>query len=142
MLSGFRARGGGRFAVAALLLGPLPLFGLGCRTGDHPVAVGGKVTFQGQAVTEGTIQFNDAKTGRGAEAELGPDGSYQAKLAVGDYTVVILPPLFMAESKGGPVDPQFKKVRNIPEKYRSTATSGMTAAVSADNTVHDFDMKP
>ena len=129
-----------RLAVAASMLGLLALSG--CRSGERPVAVRGKVTFQTQAVTEGTVQFNDAKTGHGAEAELGPDGSYQATLPPGGYSVVILPPLLMVESKGGPVDPQFKKVRNIPEKYRSTATSGLAVAVGANKAVHDFDMKP
>jgi hypothetical protein len=46
------------------------------------------------------------------------------------------------ETRSGPPDPQFRKVKNIPEKYRSTVTSGLTAVVRADKTVHDFDMKP
>ncbi len=138
MPSGLRVRG----VVAALVLGPLVLVGLGCSSGDRPIAVRGAVTFQGQPVTEGTVQFNDDKTGRGDEAELRPDGSYQAPLPAGEYTVVILPPLLSVESKSGPPDPQFKKVRNIPDRYRSTVTSGLTAAVSADKSVHDFDMKP
>jgi hypothetical protein len=120
-----------------LVLGVL----LGCGSAERPIAIRGKVTFQGQAVSEGTVQFSDPKTGHGAEMELAPDGSYQATLPRGAYSVAILPPLLMV-SKGGPVDPQFKKVRNIPQKYRSTATSGLTADVSSDKTVHDFDMRP
>jgi len=139
MQSGFRVRADTRLAVVALLLSPL---GLGCRSGDRPVAIQGRVTFQGHPVMEGMVQFNDEKTGHGAEVELGPDGSYKATLPAGNYAVVILPPLLTVESKSGPPDPQFKKVRNIPEKYRSTVTSGLTAAVSADKTVHDFDLNP
>jgi hypothetical protein len=139
MGSRFRAWAGVRFAVVAVVLGPV---GLGCGPGERPVAVRGKVTFQGRPVTEGTVQFNDARTGRGAEAELGPGGSYKATLPPGDYAVIILPPLLFVESRSGPPDPRFKKVRNVPEKYRSTATSDLTAAVSADRAVHDFDMKP
>jgi hypothetical protein len=134
-----RSRSVNRQAAFAILL--TGLIALGCRSADRPIAVGGKVTFQGEAVTEGTVQFNDDKTGRGTEVDLGPDGSYQARLPAGVYTVIILPPQMM-ESKSGPPDPQFKKVANIPNKYRSTRTSGLTAAVSADTTVHDFDMKP
>jgi hypothetical protein len=126
-----------RPAVAALVL-----VGLGCSSGDRQITVRGKVTFQGEPVTEGTVQFNDDKTGHGAEAELQPDGSYQTKLPAGEYKVLIVPPLLSVESKTGPPDPQFKKVRNIPDKYRSTVTSGLTAVASADKTVHDFDMNP
>lgn len=139
MLSRSRVRAGGRAAIVAVVFG---LVALGCRSGDRPITIWGKVTFQGQPVSEGTVQLNDEKTGRGAEVEIGPDGAYQATLPEGAYTVVILPPLLLVESKSGPPDPQFKKVKNIPEKYRSTVTSGLTAAVSADKTVHDFDMKP
>jgi hypothetical protein len=114
----------------------------GCSSGDRPVEIRGKVTFQGQPVSEGTVQFNDDKTGRGAEADLQSNGSYQATLPAGDYTVLIVPPMLMAESKSGPPDPKFKKVGNIPNKYRSTVTSGLRATVSAANTVHDFDMVP
>lgn len=130
-----------RPAMAALVLCHLALGALGCSSGNRLIAIRGKVTFQGQPVTEGTVQFNDAKTGHGTEVELGPDGSYQATVPAGEYTVVILPPLLMVESKSGPPDPQFKKVKNIPEKYRSTATSGLSAPVSPDKIVHDFNMK-
>ena len=126
-----------RAALAALMLA-----GLGCSSGEGPITVHGKVTFQGQPVSEGTVQFNDEKTGRGAEAELRPDGSYETTLPAGEYTVLIVPPLLSVESKTGPPDPQFKKVRNIPNKYRSTVTSGLTATVRADKAVHDFDMEP
>jgi hypothetical protein len=129
-----------RLPALAVLVSSLVV--LGCRAGDRPIDIRGKVTFQGEAVTEETVQFNDDKTGRGAETDLGPDGSYQARLPAGVYTVVILPPLLMVESASGPPDPKFKKVRNIPDKYRNTVTSGLTADVSADKTVHDFDMKP
>jgi hypothetical protein len=118
------------------------LAGLGCNSGNRPIAIRGKVTFQGQPVAEGMVQLNEARTGHGAEVQLEQDGTYKAALPAGEYTVVILPPLLVVESKGGPPDPQFKKVKNIPEKYRSTVTSGLTAAVSADKAVHDFDMKP
>lgn len=137
MSSGFGVRAGGPFVVLVL-----SLVALGCGARDNPVAIRGAVTFQRQPVTQGTVQFNDAKTGRGAEVELGPDGSYTATLPAGNYVVVILPPMLPGESKYGPPDPQFKKVHDIPEKYRSTATSRLKATVSADRTTHDFDLSP
>jgi hypothetical protein len=140
MLSRYRLRASGRLWAAAVALAALLLqAGPGC--GGGPVTVRGTVKFEGQPVTEGTVQFNDEKTGSGAEAELQPDGTYTATLPTGSYKVIILPPL-VVESAGGMPDPRYKKVRNIPEKYRSTATSGLTATVAPDKAVHDFDLKP
>jgi hypothetical protein len=114
----------------------------GCGGGNRGV-VTGKVTYHGRPVTEGTIQFIEARTGHGAEVELGPDGSYQATLPPGSYNVVVLPPLVVVEMKrmDTPPDTVYKKVANIPAKYHSTATSGLTAVVGDDQTSHDFDLK-
>ena len=131
-----------RRALAALVLAALLAPGPGCRQAATTVAIKGTVTFQGQPVTEGLVQFNDEKTGRGAEVTLRPDGTYDATLTPGDYAVVVLPPLIVVESKTAPADMRFKKVRNIPTKYHSTQTSGLTAAVRPDKVVHDFDLSP
>jgi hypothetical protein len=125
--------------LAALGLAPL---GLGCRQAAAKVAIKGAVTFQGQPVTEGVIQFNNDKTGHGAEVTLRPDGTYEATLPPGDYAVVILPPIIVVESKTTSTDMRFKKVGNIPPKYHSTQSSGLTAEVRPDKVVHDFDMSP
>jgi hypothetical protein len=136
MQSGFRA------GVLAVLFA----VAAGCESGsgDKPIPIQGKVSFQGQPVAEGSVQFNDEKTGRGAEVKLDPNGTYQAALPAGTYAVVVLPPLVEAKVKNQdtPPDTVFKKVKNIPVKYHSTATSGLTAAVAADKTTHDFDLKP
>jgi hypothetical protein len=128
--------------AVALAAAGLASLGLGCRQGPSLVAIKGTVTFQGQPVTEGLIQFNDDKTGHGAEATLQPDGTYDATLPPGDYAVVVLPPILATDGKTGPVDMKFKKVRNIPAKYHSTSTSGLTAVVRTDKVVHDFDLSP
>ncbi len=134
-----RERPGRRWPALAVLLASL---GLGCQQGPAMVPVKGTVTFQGQPVGEGLVQFNDHKTGNGAEVPLQPDGTYEATLPPGDYAVVVLPPLLLSDGKLGPVDVKFKKVRNIPAKYQSTATSGLTAPVRADRAVHDFELRP
>ena len=113
----------------------------GCGSGEKPIDVSGKVTFKGEPVTEGSVQFIDDRTGRGAEVDLGPDGTYKASLFAGEYKVVVTPPYIVDESKGIP-NPYYKKVKNIPAKYHSTDTSGLTAAVSPDKTTHDFDLAP
>ena len=112
-----------------------------CGSAEKVYDVKGKVTFSGQPVTEGDVQLIDEKTGRGAQVELKSDGSYETKLHAALYKVVITPP-YMVDHSGGTPNPKYKKVNNIPAKYHSTATSGLTADVSGDRTTHDFDLKP
>lgn len=112
-----------------------------CGSADKMYDVRGKVTFQGQSVAEGDVQLIDEKTGRGAQVELKADGTYETRLHAGLYKVVITPPYLVDNSSGMP-NPKYKKVNNIPTKYHSTATSGLTADVSAERTTHDFELKP
>lgn len=123
---------------AALLLALLSAVGCG-GGGDTPITVTGKVTFKGEPVTEGTVQFVDDATGRGAEVELKPDGGYEAALPPGQYKVLVSPP-YLVDNSGGIPNPKYKKVKNIPVKAQSTATSGLSAAVSADKARHDFSL--
>lgn len=126
-----------RFAL--LLLGTLAVFG--CNSEEPTFEVKGVVTYQPQPVTEGLVQFNDETTGRGAEVALQADGTYQAALPAGTYKVLISPPYIVDNSSGIP-DPKFKPVKNIPARYRSTASSGLVAEVSAEKTTHDFALAP
>jgi hypothetical protein len=110
-------------------------------------AVSGKVTYRGQPVTEGTVSFMNAEAGTGAEAKLGQDGTYQVEtpeggLPVGTYAVSISPPIYLDSSdpKTPPVMVE-KKVANIPEKYRSHYSSGLTAMVKEGSNEVNFEMK-
>ncbi len=125
--------------LALLLLGTVAL--LGCSSKEPTIVVKGAVTFQSQPVTEGLVQFMDETTGRGAEVELQPDGTYQATLPPASYKVLIAPPYLVDNSSGIP-NPTYKKVKNIPVKYHSTATSGLVAEVSAETATHDFALAP
>lgn len=127
-----------------LALGFLVLAALGCSSADKPIKVQGKVTFLGTPVEEGSIQFSDAKTGKGSETKLNSDGTYQTILPSGQYAVIILPALVEApmKNKDTPPDIVFKKVKNIPSKYQSTVNSGLTADIARDNAIHNFDLKP
>lgn len=128
--------------MRATLVGVLVL-AVGCGEAEERlVPVRGRVTFQGQPVGEGLVQFNEAATGRGAETALGPDGTYAATLPAGSYVVVVIPPIIDSDPAKGPPNPTFKKVKNIPARYHSAATSGLTAGVSPASTSHDFELKP
>jgi hypothetical protein len=131
----------GRWDFAAAVVGAAVLLAAGCGSAEKPIDISGKVTFKGEPVTEGSVQLIDDRTGRGAEVELGPDGTYKARLFAGEYKVVVTPPYLVDTSSGMP-NPYYKKVKNIPKKYHSTATSGLTAVVSPDKRTHDFALTP
>jgi hypothetical protein len=114
---------------------------LGCGSAERPIDVSGKVTFRGEPVAEGAIQFIEDRTGRGGQVDLGPDGGYTVRLFAGEYRVAVTPPYIEDNSSGMP-NPYYKKVKNIPKKYHSTETSGFKAAVSRDQATHDFNLTP
>lgn len=130
-----------RAASVAALSAAVALAVAGCGSAEKQYDVSGKVTFKGEPVTEGQVQFIEDRTGRGAQVDLGPGGAYTATLFAGEYKVVVTPP-YMVDESGGMPNPYYKKVKNIPAKYHSTETSGLTAAVAPDKTAHDFDLKP
>jgi hypothetical protein len=128
-------------SAAAALVGAAVLWAAGCGSAEKKIDVTGKVTFKGEPVTEGSVQFIEDRTGRGAQVDLAPDGTYQVSLFAGDYKVVVTPPYIVDESSGMP-NPYYKKVKNIPTRYHSTDTSGLRAVVSPDQATHDFKLAP
>jgi hypothetical protein len=108
--------------------------------------VRGKVTFKGKPVTEGTVTLFNPKTGAGAEAQLGPDGSFAVpgKVVVGEYVVTITPAIYMDNSdpQKTPPSPMEKKAPNIPGKYRNQARSPLRADVKEGPNSFEFDMTP
>jgi len=122
-----------------LILGVAISFG--CGSAEKPIDVAGKVTFRGEPVVEGAIQFIEDRTGRGMQVDLAPGGGYAVKLFAGEYKVAVTPP-YMVDNSSGMPNPYYKKVKDIPKKYHSTETSGFKVAVSKDKTNHDFDMRP
>lgn len=130
-----------RDAVFALLV----CLTAGCGGVDGPqmYTVSGQVTFQGTAVTEGDVNFFDAKTGKAGQASIGTDGSYRLELESGDYSVTITPPFAVPENANSntPLDGSYKKVDSIPPKYHVDSTSGFTALVTDKAATFDFEMK-
>lgn len=103
--------------------------------------VTGKITFEGQAVKEGSITFEDPKTGAAQRAELTPDGSYSIQLQEGNYQICIEPLMVERTTKADtPPDLTYKKADDIPAKYRSTAEAGLKHTVTGPGT-YDLDMK-
>ena len=121
---------------------------LGCGGSDVKIgAVSGKVTYRGQPVSEGVVSFIDAQAGTGAEATLSSDGTFSVEtpeggLPVGTYGVSVSPPVYLDSSdpRTPPVQVQ-KKVKDIPEKYRSHYSSGLSATVNEGPNEVSLEMK-
>lgn len=119
---------------------------LGCSGGPAPdptAPVTGKVTFQGAAVSEGMVNFDDAKRGNAGSAKLSADGTYSMKgVVLGDYAVFITPLQVDAPVDATKPPPPPANPANIPEKYRDAKTSGFKSTVKAGANKADFEMAP
>jgi hypothetical protein len=120
---------------------------IGCGGSGEPVVevitINGTVTYEGAPVTEGSIQFEDSSTGISSSAELGADGAYSLESATGDYKVTVTPPWIEIDlGPDSPPEEDYKEVDNIPQKYRQSNTTDLTAKVTEDGQTIDFDLKP
>jgi hypothetical protein len=111
------------------------LSSLGCQSNEQNVVdVQGRVTYQGQPASTGTISFSPKSaaigaTQRPATAVLDANGTYRLKafrsrfgMPPGEYTVSIL------SYKGSMLDPSSLKYL-IPKKFSELGTSGLLATV-------------
>ncbi|MDB5334672.1 MAG: hypothetical protein JWN70_291 [Planctomycetaceae bacterium] len=118
----------------------------GCGGGDSaslPTGyVTGTVTFQGQPVTDGSVNVLSNESGRVYTSTLGAEGKFKISesVVIGKYAFFITPPAGAAPTLDkpvvAPIDPP-----NIPKKYRADATSGLTEEVKEGNNDFKFDMK-
>ena len=120
----------------------------GCGSGDVRGRIVGKVTFQGHAVSEGVVRFNNNDKGIHMSAELQPDGSYEMTmiklggLPVGTYRVCVRPPDPLLPPIGSNAPPKVKEYPNIPQRYREYETSGLTVTVKQGKNSLDIAMQP
>jgi hypothetical protein len=121
---------------------------IGCQRGEPLGKIHGKVTFQGNPVTEGLVLFSNAQKGVYMTAALNKDGIYVVTSAagpgipLGNYQVTVVPPV--DEPKLGPnfEPPPVKQFPNIPTKYRDAKTSHLSLEVNKGDNVFDIDMTP
>ena len=140
----------GDLRPAAILLLCTCSIAAGCSE-DGP-AIGelsGTVTFEGQPVTDGIINFESA-AGFGVSVPLTAEGTFElasqygSGIPQGSYRVSVTPPpppVDPSQPAGGtsgpPPDP-----KNIPRKYRDFSTSGLTVEVTEISSVVTFDLMP
>ncbi|HBL46918.1 carboxypeptidase-like regulatory domain-containing protein [Gimesia sp.] len=129
----------------------IPLLFSGCQgstTDFGPTgALSGKVTYQGEPVKEGLVQFNNAEKGFGGQAVINEDGTYTVTndsggLVLGTYQVSVVPPTI--EKSFGPDTPAsevLKEMPNIPQKYHYPKTSGLSVEIKQGDNTYDIDMQ-
>ncbi len=137
---------------ALTICGPAIFAGLlcGCGSGEEPtpetVPVQGKVTYQGKPVPKGTISFQPSD-GRPAVGEIQSDGTYSLSTFGEKDGAILGAHKVMVVAKSGdpskmPSTPGYVPPKDlVPQKYGSTATSGLETTVSKDKTSYDFDLK-
>ncbi len=133
------------FGVFTLMFFMLP----GCgKPGEKLWPVSGKVSFQGKPVAAGVIRFSNPQAGVDMTAQLDSNGTYQVILArgpglpEGTYQIAIMPP--RVEIPLGPMKerPKPRECLDIPSKYRSPSSSGLTLTVKPSDNRLDIDMQP
>ncbi len=114
---------------------------VGCDSGQSTSSVSGKITYQGEPVTSGLINFLPER-GQPLGGGLRSDGTYQFKLPAGQYKVRIdTPPAMPADWSEKDGDPLPKlPPRQLPAKYGKYPTSGLTVTVNEQSSsqVVDF----
>ena len=130
-----------RHEIGGSLLGALGLCVLVCRLWAKPPATGsilGKVTCRGQPLTGGIVTFINEKVGGGASSEIDSSGAYRiTSIRTGEYNVAIhrQPP-----KPETPRQVAGAQKLNIPEKYQTPQTSGLTATVKEGQNTADFSL--
>jgi len=133
-----------RLIGAVGAVGVLLFAGCGGGGSDTPRGdVSGTVTYQGQPVTEGTVNFLSPETGRSASATLDAQGKFTVDGGVeaGSHVVTITPPFVEVPPGGDEPPPEPKEYANIPEKYRSDTTSDLTAEVKPGKNQFSFELE-
>jgi len=133
-----------RKLILVLLLG---LMLSGCQKEDRYGPRGrvtGKVTYEGQPVSEGAVSFFNAESSITTSGKLEADGSYTLMFAgsqdvpLGKYIVTVHPPSVSHEP--GEAPPPQKEYPDIPFKYRERQTTDLTAEVEAKDQEFDFEL--
>ena len=104
-----------------------------------PCRVLGQVSFNGKPVAQAQVYFSNASLGIGTLVDVQADGSFEVKTAkgsglpAGTYQLAVRPPVQTKTveevKKTGPFAPPPPECKDIPPKYRNTATSGFQAVI-------------
>jgi hypothetical protein len=118
----------------------------GCQPSVQQGEISGRITLNGEPVSQGYVIFRNHKQGVHMMAEIGKDGTYRASTADGyglphgDYEVSLSPPLL--EVPFGPADapPDPGEVAEFPKKLLKAKTSGLVVTISDGPRVLDVEL--
>jgi hypothetical protein len=128
-------------------IGLLALVAVGCQSkGD----VAGKVTFNGKPLVYGTVLL-EGSDGPPVQAKIQGDGSYSARgLPVGEVRIAVNSPdpksvgshtRFKDPAKQPPPPPDVPGWFEIPQKYSTTTTSGLTRPITGGSNEVNIELK-
>ncbi len=110
----------------------------GCGRSAKTTTVTGNITFKGQPVSSGLINFQPAG-GKTLGGPIKADGAYEFQLPPGEYKVRIdAPPAIPASYKEGDPLPKLGP-RLVPEKYADFNGSGLTASIKDQSEPQSLD---
>lgn len=128
----------GRLGFAFAVLIATALFA-GCGPGNaNTVLVKGKVTYKGQPVPNGTLNFMPAE-GPSAYTEIKPDGSYELRAVRGKHKVVVV--AMQDTTSALPEQRAALPAPIVPNKYTAVTTTDLVADVKDEPNTIDFDLK-
>jgi len=101
------------------------------------------VSYGGKPIIEGRVDLQNAKSGEGGGAEVNREGVVTLSSVVeGTYVVTVNPPTSAEIPAPGQTDSKLKQYPDIPEVYRTVATSPLKAEVKRGETAeYKFDLK-
>jgi hypothetical protein len=129
-------------------LAPALLLALVAGCGPGSGRVTGKVLYKDQPVTSGRVVFEGA--GRVESGDITSDGTYRIESApVGDVKIGVITERPFTPPSGNQVEagksarkgPPTQTGVVVPDKYRNTATSGLTYTVGPGEQEHDIVLK-
>ena len=113
---------------------------VGCSREAPTGAVTGTVTYDGAPVTKGVVVLTNPDSGIGASGALDASGRYQiSSVRTGEYQVAIQPP--PAPSPEEMAAGEKMETLDIPDKFQSAQTSGLTATINEGENTADFQLQ-
>lgn len=160
-----------KFRSAAIVMTLLALLVSGCGSGSHPRAkVKGRVKFFDKYLTAGTVAFTTKDGKYTGSANIDADGNYEMTDApIGEVTITVKVPVIPKMGKGDapknlppkglpamtpsgaaasdstsftPTNFDASKIVQIPGKYGSVDTSGLTYTVEKGQNQKDITLSP
>ncbi len=121
---------------------------VGCgRSGPATAPVGGKVTFAGKPVAEGSVKFWSEADGTLAVGQIDSDGNYRLTThpnldgaTLGKHRVTIRSVQTIVNPKAANWRDREKLVWLVPPRYDGRQSSPLTAEVTADSNTIDFNL--